>query len=202
MVDTGASGTPTGAPARKTETETVPLSANPSTNRFGENIHGFKVPSRDLYSDGVQIPMTIVTPLDITTNPMTYTMPCTSAIVPGARIVQYASTLCTSVAATTVITPAANKRYRLLGFVLAPDAGLAAAGVELISFVDELAGDTGIDIQTYLPAAGGIVHQSPIVVNLPNEGYLSSTNGKKLQITLGTAVTAGAISVTVMYTSE
>lgn len=202
MADTGASGSPSGAPARKTETETVPLSANPTTNRWSEPVHGFRVQSKDLYSDGVQIPVQVVVPLDPNTSPMTYSMPCTAAIVPGTRTIQYASTLCTTVAATTIVTPSANKRYRLLGLVIAPDAGLAAAGTELISIVDELAGDTGIDIQTYLPAAAGVVHQVPIVVPLPVEGYLGSANGKKLQVTLSAAVTAGAISVTAMYDVE
>ena len=109
--------------------------------------------------------------------------------------------LCTTIAATTVWDPAAGKRFRLMGYVICPDAGLAAAGIQLITFLDEAAAIT-IAHQTYLPIAASIIHQVPIVVQLPGNGYLSSTADNNLNVTLTSACTAGAISVMVYGTEE
>lgn len=109
--------------------------------------------------------------------------------------------LCTTVAATAIWTPAAGKKFRLMGYVICPDAGLAAAGIQLITFLDQAAAIT-IAHQTYLPIAASITHQVPIVVNLPGNGYLSSAANNVLNVTLTSACTAGAISVFVYGTEE
>jgi hypothetical protein len=182
------------SPGTPKKTETVPKAGNPVINAFKEAIHGFLYPSIDKYADGVQIPATIVTPLDPTTDPMTHTMPVTLLPNTGKTMV-FKSAVCTTVAATDVWAPTALK-FRLIGFIIQPDAGLAAAGTETITLIEETLGTFGIAIQTYLPAAAGIVHQVPIVVLLPREGYLATIAGKKLQVTLSAAATAGGISVT------
>jgi len=109
--------------------------------------------------------------------------------------------LCTTVAATAVWTPAGGKKFRIMGYVICPDAGMAAAGIQLITLLDSAAAIT-IAHQTYLPIAASIVHQVPIVVQLPGNGYLSAVADNVLNVTLTTAVTAGAISVFVYGTEE
>jgi hypothetical protein len=113
----------------------------------------------------------------------------------------YNHQLCTTVAATAVWTPAAGKKFRLMGYVICPDAGMGVAGIELITFLDSAAAIT-IAHQTYLPIAGSIQHQTPIVVALPGNGYLSSAANNVLNVTLTTAVTAGAVSIFVYGTEE
>jgi len=108
----------------------------------------------------------------------------------------------TTSAATDIWAPAAGKKFRVMKVVISPDAGLAAAGIQKISLIEETLGDIGLNVQTYLPIAASIVHQVPIVLDLPGNGYLSTTAGKKLQVTLTSACTAGLISITVFGTEE
>lgn len=108
---------------------------------------------------------------------------------------------CTTVAATDVFSPTAGKKFRLLRCIIIPAAGMAAAGVEVINLSEETLG-TFLTVQAYLPIAAGIVTQPPIVIDLTPNGYLSTTVTKKFQVTLGTAATAGAVSVTFIGTEE
>jgi hypothetical protein len=181
-------------------TETVPKSANPTVNRLTEALHGFHFVSADKYADGVQVDVLLVSPLDLNSDPLTYTMPCTIVPASNAPLV-FKSAQCTTTAATDVWAPTA-KKFRLKGFIIAPDAGLLAAGAETITFIEETLGSFGIAIQVQLPIAASLVHQVPIVVMLPTEGYLATVAGKKLQVTLSAAVTAGSISVTAYGTEE
>jgi hypothetical protein len=109
--------------------------------------------------------------------------------------------LCTTVAATAVWTPAGGKKFRLMGYVITPAAGMAAAGIELITFLDNAAAIT-IAHQVYLPIAASIVNQPSIVVRLPGNGHLSTNADNVLNVTLTAAATAGAISVMVYGTEE
>jgi len=113
----------------------------------------------------------------------------------------YRHALCTTVAATVVWDPAAGKKFRLMGYVIIPSAGMAAAGIQLITLLDEAAAIT-IAHQVYLPIAASVTNQAPIVVQLPANGYLSVAADNRLSVTLTAACTAGAISVMVYGTEE
>ena len=109
--------------------------------------------------------------------------------------------LCTTAAATALWTPAGGKKFRIMGYVICPDAGLAAAGIQLITFLDQAAAIT-IAHQTYLPIAASIAHQVPIVVALPGNGYISAVADNVLNVTMTSNVTAGAVSIFVYGTEE
>jgi len=109
---------------------------------------------------------------------------------------------CTTVAATDVWTPAGGKKFRVMGGVIWPSAGLAAAGVETIDLQEETLGTFGLKFQTYCPIAASVAAQAPLHFDLRPNGYLATTADKKLQVVLGTAATAGAISVSVWGTEE
>jgi hypothetical protein len=114
---------------------------------------------------------------------------------------KFVHALCTTVAATVVWDPAAGKKFRLMGYVIIPAAGMAAAGIQLITLLDEAAAIT-IAHQVYLPAAANVVNQAPIVVQLPGNGFLSVAADNRLSVTLTSACTAGAISVMAYGTEE
>lgn len=109
--------------------------------------------------------------------------------------------LCTTVAATAVWDPAAGRSFRIMGYVITPSAGMAAAGIQLITLLDAAAAIT-IAHQVYLPAAANVVNQPSIVVQLPGNGYLSTAADNILNCTLTSACTAGAISIMVYGTEE
>ena len=102
---------------------------------------------------------------------------------------------------TAVWTPASGKKFRLMGFILVPSAGLAAAGQTLLKLTDG-ATDWGMDLLIYLPIAASIVAQAPIIVNLPGNGHLSTTADNVLNANLSAALTAGAFSITAWGTEE
>jgi len=125
--------------------------------------------------------------------------------IPGMQLVRTPNTIkqniCTTVAATAVWTPTAGKKFRVMGGTIIPAAGMGAAGVEKISLLDS-ATDIGLNFQTYLPIAASIQHQPQITFDLKPNGYLSAAANNVLNVTLTTAITAGAISVTVWGTEE
>jgi hypothetical protein len=113
---------------------------------------------------------------------------------------KYGYAACTTVAATDVYAPTAGKKFRLLRCIIYPAGAMAAAGVETISLQEETLGNF-LTLHVWLPLTTPVT-QPPIVVDLTPNGYLSTTVTKKFQIVLGTAVTAGSISVTFIGTEE
>jgi len=107
---------------------------------------------------------------------------------------------CTSVAATDVWTPAGGKSIWLMGGVIVMHGGLAAAGVERINIIQETLGDIGVNFQCWAPIAASVGTNVVIPFNLQPGGYKLTVADKKLQVTLGAACTAGAVSVTVWGT--
>jgi hypothetical protein len=110
---------------------------------------------------------------------------------------------CTTVAATAVWTPAAGKRFRLMGGVIVCSAGLAAAGNQQINLLDA-AVDIGVNFATFLPIAASVtglgIHVIPF--DLRPNGILSALANNVLNCTMTSAVTAGAINITVWGTEE
>jgi hypothetical protein len=167
----------------------------------------YDIPSREVDGD-IHVPISPVFIVDITDRPGL-------CVAGGAAVKNMVSgvyeeqrtpsvfkhALITAAGSTALWTPTAGKKFRILGYVICPDAGLAAAGVELITFLDNATAIT-IAHQTYLPIAASIAHQVPMVIALPGNGYLSVAADNVLNVSLGTAVTAGAISVFVYGTEE
>jgi hypothetical protein len=80
MTDATPGASLPGARKPRDKTETRPTGANPTTNSLSEAVHGFVLPEAiEKYQDGVQLPIHLFTPVDITTDPMTYQM----KVVPG-----------------------------------------------------------------------------------------------------------------------
>jgi len=100
-----------------------------------------------------------------------------------------------SAAGDTVIwTPPAGKRFQLLGMLIGIAAASVAGGAgEEISMKDGAA----VFIRTgfYLPATA--LAQAPILIELPNDGYISTTDGNVLSMNLSSAITGGILDVTV-----
>jgi len=104
---------------------------------------------------------------------------------------------------TDVWTPAAGKKFRLMGYAIHFSGTAAAAGLRTFSIQEETLGDIGMNTGTLAPAAGTGAENSSMVVNLPGNGYLATTADKKLQVvTATTAYTAGADYITVWGTEE
>jgi hypothetical protein len=96
---------------------------------------------------------------------------------------------------TALHTPAPTKSFRLMGYSVAFGAGLAAAGLEELKFLDG-ATDLKVGITEYCPIAASVAQGEAVTVNLGGNGVLSGTVGNILNVTLSTAVTAGAVSIT------
>ena len=107
----------------------------------------------------------------------------------------------TATGPTAIWTPATGKRFRLLQLIIMLNAGMAAAGTNLISFFDN-ATDTNIDVTVWLPIAASIANQPPLVISLPGNGLLSAAINNPLKVSLGTAITAGAISIIMVGCEE
>jgi hypothetical protein len=82
-----------------------------------------------------------------------------------------------------------------MGFTVIFGCGLAAAGMEAVKLLDGAA-DIGADVSQYCPIAASVGSGATVTVNLPGNGILSTTAGNALNVTLGAAATAGAVSIT------
>lgn len=100
---------------------------------------------------------------------------------------------------TTIWTPAAGLRFRLLGYTISVCGTLAALGVETIDFLD---GTGGAIIASHLAAVGATVSgDSQISAQLGN-GILSAVADNELVVDLGTAFTDGGVAINVWGTEE
>lgn len=110
----------------------------------------------------------------------------------------------TAAGATTVWTPAAGKKFRLMGFLISVAGTMAATGVQSIELID---GSGGTVIKNFV--AGLIQTPSasiaPVGAVFPGDlgqGQLSSTANNALEVSLGTAMATGNVSVNVWGTEE
>jgi hypothetical protein len=98
---------------------------------------------------------------------------------------------------TAIWTPAAGKRFRLLGFIVSVASGATSAAGTLVSLYDAAVGVFAvISVGTTIP--GG----QTVVVSLAPNGYLSSTIGNALNLNLSSALTAGVVTATAWGTEE
>ena len=108
-------------------------------------------------------------------------------------------------ATVAIWTPAAGKKFRLMGYsiLLSDDATLAAAGETLLTLLDN-ATAIGIAYNFYVPltALDTNFSSSPIVVNFPADGYLSVAVNNPLNATLGTYLATGSFSLNVWGSEE
>lgn len=102
---------------------------------------------------------------------------------------------------TAIITSSVGKKLRLFGGVILTDAGMAAAGGNVIRILD-VAADIKLNFTRYLPTGALIIPQTPVPIDLKPLGYLMAAANTTLNLDLGTAVTAGYITAIVWYTEE
>ncbi len=106
----------------------------------------------------------------------------------------------------TLWTPAAGKRFRLMGFsiVLSADATLAAAGETVLALVDQ-ATAINIAFAFWVPAIAittSLGTTNPVNFNLPGNGYLSLAANNALIANLTVALATGVFSINAMGTEE
>ena len=110
----------------------------------------------------------------------------------------------TATGQTAIWTPAAGKRFRLMGFFisLTQNAIAAAAAVDTV-FLQDSSTDTGIGVQWFIPTAAGTVDKMPwLVGDIPGNGFLSATANNVLNFNNGVALTAGSFFGHVYGTEE
>ena len=181
-----------GVPIRD-ETETVPTAANPTTNCFKNALHGFIFKSRNKYQDGDLVEAQVIIPLDVTTDPMTYTMPCR---ILGSDPDRFKSAVANAIGSTALWTPAAGKKFRVLGYTFTlPSTATSVAGT-VITLKD------GVTTIFTLIAMGATTGALTGNVRLNGNGYLSSAADNVLNIDLSAALTVGQIAVSVWGTEE
>lgn len=149
-------------------------------------------------------------------NTSTYALPITPAVSNGVDNQQgaheplrtpsaFKTASVTTAAATTLWTPVAGKRFRIMGFViqLTNNAAAALAAVNTLTLLDG-GSATGFAFDFYVPAAAGtLAGDSAIVaVMLPGNGYLSSAINNVLTATLSAGLTAGNYRINLIGCDE
>lgn len=112
----------------------------------------------------------------------------------------------TAANSTAVWTPAAGKKFRLLGFELTitRDATVAVAGVVTVNLIDA-AGTIIYSTGVYVPIAAtpGNLPAGPLSsIDLGKIGYLSALANNVLNINLSVALVTGSVQVNVRGTEE
>lgn len=107
----------------------------------------------------------------------------------------------TAVGPTAVWTPATGKRFRMMGYQIVLAAGTTAAAGSTLTLSDDATDIVRIAICGAAMAAPGV----PVVlasVNLPGNGYLSTTADNALNLALSTALAVGGVCVNVFGVEE
>lgn len=107
---------------------------------------------------------------------------------------------------TALWTPAAGKKFRLMGYRVdvTGNAAAAAGAVKTISLFDGAAGATGLVHSVFVPGAAlaaGALYTSGWI-DLGKLGYLSTAANNVLNVNLSTALTAGVVRVIACGTEE
>jgi hypothetical protein len=113
-------------------------------------------------------------------------------------IFKYATDLTTDGA--TVWTPAAGKKFRVLGFTVTVSKDATCAGSFSFQLNDLATGFWAATLSHGALAAIGV--PTVFTVNLPGNGYLSTAINQALKLGLGAVLTAGSISVAAWGTEE
>jgi hypothetical protein len=108
----------------------------------------------------------------------------------------------TAAGATTLWSPAAGKKFRLMGGIIVLSKEAACAGAEYISIIESTGAVTIARFDISIAALVAIGSCTIIPLNLPANGYLALTKDSVLQIYLGGVLTAGNCSVSVWGTEE
>lgn len=109
----------------------------------------------------------------------------------------------TAAGSTAVWTPAAGKRFRLMGYQLevAGNSSIAAAGLDAVNLLDGAA--VVLRHNPWVPAAAGTV-LGAVVLNDSDlgQGYLSAAANNVLSVNIATAFATGGVTVNVWGTEE
>ena len=112
--------------------------------------------------------------------------------------------IATAAGNTAVWTPAAGKKFRLMRFAVGISGGttLAVAGIETVTFQDSATGLNGVrfDVQIPTTAINGEEYFSGWIDW--GNGFLSAVANNVLNVNLGTATTAGGVTVMVAGTED
>jgi len=102
----------------------------------------------------------------------------------------------TAAGSSAVWTPASGKKFRLLAFEvnIGDDATIGVAGVETIRLLDSATRIWGVQTQLGTTALTTDVTEQHIVT-LPPNGYLSAAANNVLNVSLGTVLATGVVSV-------
>lgn len=108
---------------------------------------------------------------------------------------------------STVWTPAAGKRYRLLGFsIYAPSHVAAAVATLLGTNLKDSGGQVIFAGTTFVPAASVTTTPGTVLIvppfDLPGNGFLSPAIGNALQLNLSAAINVGQIWISAWGTEE
>ena len=130
----------------------------------------------------------------------------TNPIFSAVRIANIIKTspLITTVAATTIWTPSASRRFRLMGYriTLSANAAQAVAGIVTLTFNDNVTA-IGLSEDIFVPsAAGTTIGLFSTPWTMLGNGYLSTTQANTLNVTLNTAITTGGARVICIGTEE
>ena len=110
----------------------------------------------------------------------------------------------TATGSTAVWTPAAGKRFRLMGFTItvSGNAARAAGSSTIIGLLDVAA--VIFQVNPFVPAAAATTMGADFVVTVlfPGNGYLSTAINQTLNVNLGGALTVGQVAVSAFGTEE
>jgi len=110
----------------------------------------------------------------------------------------------TATGPTVVWTPASGKKFRLMGFIISVAGTMAATGVQSIQLID---GSGGTVIKNFIASliqtpSASIAPVGAVFPGDLGQGQLSSTANNVLEVSLGTAMVTGNVSVNVWGTEE
>jgi hypothetical protein len=112
----------------------------------------------------------------------------------------FKSIQCNTAAATAIWTPAAGKKFRIMGGIITTSGWLAAAAETIVTLLDQ-AGAIGLAFNFVLPAAATAL-SACIPFDLKPNGYLSAAANNVLNATLSGNLTGGHVMVSVWGTEE
>ena len=169
-------------------------------NSFGlaESVRGIKIPVED---DGYIIgyPYLQTDPNGLNVKTLN---PAATLSTPSRNLTQFKSNaLVASTGNTALWTPAAGKKFRVLGMVMCLSKDAACAGQFIIEIRDE-AGTTLFDITISNGALVAMGQPVMMYINFPGNGYLSAAPDNHLFVNLSGALTAGVLSASAWGTEE
>lgn len=109
----------------------------------------------------------------------------------------FKSVSATASGSTAVWTPAAGKKFRLMGYSISVAGTLAVLGADVLNLLD-----SATVIFRHVVAIGATVSGDSQIAASLGQGYLSAVADQVLNINIGTALLTGAVTVNAWGTEE